>query len=180
MSYHPGANLAGEDGYGVRGMNPETTSTDHSTSTLHSLSMTRTSKSDPFTTFPEDDSETGTSLYNISNFFGFFLNSCSAELWAVRVKIITEHWAVIVHGTSVVLLRSDCCKVEWLLIYEFLARDVMVAMWEEIKQKVLIACHCIWHQHCGHILIFRISRYWLQTVNCFHFYNGVRVRLKNY
>ncbi|XP_028397978.1 cadherin EGF LAG seven-pass G-type receptor 2-like [Dendronephthya gigantea] len=52
MSYHPGSNLAGEEGYGLKGMNPETTSTDRSTSTLHSMS-----KTDPFSTFPEDDSE---------------------------------------------------------------------------------------------------------------------------
>jgi hypothetical protein len=63
MSYHPGSNLAGEDGYGLKGMNPETTSTDRSTSTLHSTSMTRTSKTDPFSTFPEDDSESGQLRY---------------------------------------------------------------------------------------------------------------------
>lgn len=63
MSYHPGSNLAGEDGYGLRGMNPETTSTDRSTSTLHSTSMTRTSKTDPFSTFPDDDSESGKFIY---------------------------------------------------------------------------------------------------------------------
>jgi hypothetical protein len=66
MSYHPGSNLAGEDGYGLRGMNPETTSTDRSTSTLHSTSMTRTCPtSDPFSTFPEDDSESGESLREV-------------------------------------------------------------------------------------------------------------------
>lgn len=56
MSYHPGSKWAGEDGYGMKGMNHETTSTDRSTSTLHSTSMTRTSKTD---TFLDDDSESG-------------------------------------------------------------------------------------------------------------------------
>ena len=60
MSYHPGSNLAGEDGYGLKRHNAETSSTDRSSSTLHSSSMTRTSKTDQFSTFlDEEDSESG-------------------------------------------------------------------------------------------------------------------------
>lgn len=86
MSYHPGSNLAGEDGYGLKGMNPETTSTDRSTSTLHSTSMTRTSKTDPFSTFPEDDSESG-KLSFFTNFLEIFLNY---EQGRLLVKMLGE------------------------------------------------------------------------------------------
>ena len=92
MSYHPGSNLAGEDGYGLKGMNPETTSTDRSTSTLHSTSMTRTCPTtDPFSTFPEDDSESGKSRYLMRylklacrGFYGWVFCKCDNAVQGVQ------------------------------------------------------------------------------------------------
>jgi hypothetical protein len=152
MSYHPGSNLAGEDGYGLRGMNPETTSTDRSTSTLHSTSMTRTCPtSDPFSTFPEDDSESGESLREVKSTWQLFLNQDKTVSYWLTSSFFTqttgklnsenlEKTILLIWVRCLSLVYDGICDLRVYSIYHSLLVETAAKMWNAPEKSGEFIC----------------------------------------